>query len=73
MTFSQGEINLMCIYDTSSRMGLLSQLRFSFPYIENAELKAITETVIGKLELMTDGEFLRLELLPTVTVEDMED
>ncbi len=73
MMFSQDEINLMCIYDTSSRTELLSQLRFSFPYIENTELKAITETVIDKLGLMTDGEFSRLELLPTVTADDMED
>ncbi|MDO5398003.1 MAG: transposon-transfer assisting family protein [bacterium] len=73
MIFSQDEINLMCIYDTSSRTGLLNQLRFSFPYIENAELKKITVTVINKLERMTTEEFEQTEFIPTVTAEDMED
>ena len=29
MTFSQDEINLMCIYDTSDKTELLKELRFS--------------------------------------------
>ena len=33
MTFSQDEINLMCIYDTSDKTELLKELRFSVPYI----------------------------------------
>ena len=52
MTFSQDEINLMCIYDTSDKTELLKELRFSVPYIEDTELKEITETVIDKLERM---------------------
>ena len=54
MTFSQDEINLMCIYDTSDKTELLKELRFSVPYIEDTELKEITETVIDKLERMTN-------------------
>lgn len=41
MTFSQDEINLMCIYDTSDKTELLKELRFSVPYIEDTELKEI--------------------------------
>ena len=52
MTFSQDEINSMCIYDTSDKTELLKELRFSVPYIEDTELKEITETVIDKLERM---------------------
>ncbi len=73
MTFTQDEINLMCIYDTADKAELEKQLRLSVPYIENAELKEITETVISKLEHMSVTEFAELELLPTVTKEDMED
>lgn len=47
MTFSQDEINLMCIYDTSDKTELLKELRFSVPYIEDTELKEITETVMS--------------------------
>lgn len=73
MIFTQDEINLMCIYDTADKTELEKQLRLSVPYIENAELKEITETVISKLEHMSITEFAELELLPTITKEDMED
>lgn len=66
MTFSQDEINLMCIYDTSDKTELLKELRFSVPYIEDTELKEITETVIDKLERMTNDEFSKLELEPDI-------
>ena len=67
MTFSQDEINLMCIYDTSDKTELLKELRFSVPYIEDTELK---ETVIDKLERMTNDEFSKLELEPDIDMED---
>ena len=70
MTFSQDEINLMCIYDTSDKTELLKELRFSVPYIEDTELKEITETVIDKLERMTNDEFSKLELEPDIDMED---
>lgn len=73
MTFTPDEMNLMCIYDTADKTELAKQLRFSVPYIENAELKEITETVINKLERMTAEEFEQTEFIPTVTAEDMED
>ena len=72
MTFTQDEINLMCIYDTSDKGQLQAELSRTLPYIENAELKEITETVIHKLERMTAAEFSSLELTPTVTMEDTE-
>lgn len=69
MIFSQDEINLMCIYDTSTKAELIKELRFSVPYIENTELKSITETVIDKLERMTNDEFSKLELEPDIDME----
>lgn len=70
MTFTQDEINLMCIYDTSDRAQLLTGLRLALPYIEDAELIAMVTTVISKLERMSSDEFSRLDLVPTVTAED---
>ncbi|MFR2181175.1 MAG: transposon-transfer assisting family protein [Hominilimicola sp.] len=69
MTFSQDEINLMCIYDTSDKTELLKELRFSVPYIEDTELKEL-RTVIDKLERMTNDEFSKLELEPDIDMED---
>lgn len=73
MTFTSDEMNLICIYDTSDKAELEKQLRLSVPYIENAELREITETVINKLERMTAEEFEQTEFIPTVTADDMED
>ena len=73
MTFTSDEMNLNCIYNTSDKAELEKQLRLSVPYIENAELREITETVINKLERMTAEEFEQTEFIPTVTADDMED
>lgn len=73
MTFTSDEMNLICIYDTSDKAELEKQLRLSVPYIENTELREITETVINKLERMTAEEFEQTEFIPTVTADDMED
>ncbi len=73
MTFTSDEMNLICIYNASDKAELEKQLRLSVPYIENAELREITETVINKLERMTAEEFEQTEFIPTVTADDMED
>ena len=73
MTFTSDEMNLICIYDTSDKADLEKQLRLSVPYIENTELREITETVINKLERMTAEEFEQTEFIPTVTADYMED
>ena len=73
MTFTSDEMNLICIYNTSDKAELEKQLRLSVPYIENAELREITETVINQLERMTAEEFEQTEFIPTVTADDMED
>ena len=73
MTFTSDEMNLICIYNTSDKAELEKQLRLSVPYIENTELREITETVINKLERMTAEEFEQTEFIPTVTADDMED
>lgn len=73
MTFTSDEMNLICIYDTSDKAELEKQLRLSVPYIENTELREITETVINKLERMTAEEFEQTDFIPTVTADYMED
>lgn len=72
-TFTFDEINLMCIYDTTDRVGLIIQLQEAMPHIENEELSEITATVISKLVGMTDDEYNEIELKPTVTPEDTEE
>ena len=64
--FTFEEINLMCIYNAGSRMGLiegLNEMRGELS-AEETELMELTDSTLRKLQAMTDDEFLELELYP---------
>ena len=69
--FTVEEINLVCIYDTDTRAGLLADLRQALPDIADPELREITENAAAKLEGMTDAEYAEIKpgLIPA---EDYE-
>ena len=73
--FTVEESNLMCIYNTGSRADLLSELSEMHSHLsaDEAELLALTDTVMGKLSAMSDEEFDSLsgELIPDF--EEQED
>ena len=60
------EINLMCIYNTGSRTGLIDALTEMRGELspEEAELRELTDSALGKLQAMNDTEFAELELYP---------
>ena len=64
--FTFEEINLMCIYNTGSRTGLIDSLREMRGELspEEAELRELTDSALGKLQAMNDTEFAELELYP---------
>lgn len=68
MNFTIEEINLMCIYDTGTRIGLIDALTNMLGYLQQdeAELHALAESVISRLQSMTDAEYsqLMLTLIP---------
>ena len=66
MNFTHDELNLMCIYDTGSRMGLLFELHDVASYLseEDKELAVLIHSAIEKLCRMTDAEYDLLELYP---------
>jgi hypothetical protein len=55
--FTAEEINLMCIYDISSRAVLLSDLKLSLADVYDPDMCEIFDTAISKLEKLTDTEF----------------
>jgi len=63
--FTRDEMNLMCIYDTGTREGLIEALTGMRGYLEpdEEELRSLTDSVLGKLRGMTDEEYGRLELV----------
>ena len=64
--FSIEEINLMCIYDTGTRSGLLNELENVLPILvkDEAELSELIQTVIAKLRRMSDLDYSQLVLVP---------
>ena len=62
--FTVEEINLLCIYSTDTRDGLLDDLRVALPDVSDPELREIIVNSIRKLEDMTDAEYI--ELQPTL-------
>lgn len=64
--FTFDEVNLMCIYNTGNRQGLISALREMCGFLEpdETELSELTDSVLSKLEVISDTEFDALELMP---------
>lgn len=63
MEFTIEEINLMCIYDTGTRQGLMDALKAMQSDLlpEEAELRQLTENVLARLNGMTDDEYAQMQ------------
>lgn len=66
MSFTNDEMNLMCIYNTGTREGTLNALTAMREYLtaEETELRDMTDSVVEKLGKMSDAEFAVLDLYP---------
>ena len=74
MNFTNDELNLMCIYDTGSRMGLIDALSTMREQLEadETELLQMTNSAIKKLCAMSDEDYAAMELFPDFNEEDMD-
>lgn len=72
MNFTNDEMNLMCIYDTGKRTGLICELEQMKVHLaqEESELREMTDSVISKLHAMTDEQYTALELIPDFDEEE---
>ena len=63
MSFTIEEINLMCIYNTGTRSGLIKALENMTGYLtkEETELRGLAESVIARLRTMSDLDFHMLQ------------
>ena len=61
--FTIEEINLMCIYDTGTRQGLMDALKAMYSDLlpEEAELKQLTENVLARLNGMRNDEYAQMQ------------
>lgn len=72
MKFNVEEINLMCIYDFSSRYALLQEMEESLPYAKDPEIQSLMERTIAKLYEISDKEFADLLLFPADYMEEFD-
>lgn len=61
--FTFEEMNLLCIYNTGSRGGLIENLTEMCGELSLEETK-LTDSALSKLQAMSDAEFAELELFP---------
>ncbi len=62
--FNVEEVNLMCIYDTSDKERLISEIRESRRDGYEQELLEIMDAVIMKLERITGEEYAAIGFFP---------
>ena len=74
MIFTNDELNLMCIYDTGTRTGLIEALTTMREQLEEDETELIqmTDSAIRKLNAMSDADYETLELFPDFDEEDVD-
>lgn len=72
MNFTNDEMNLMCIYQTGDRQGLISALTEMRGYLDEdeAELRELTDSALQKLSEITDEDFAELELIPDFDTDE---
>lgn len=70
--FSIEELNLMCIYDTGTRSGLIAELEKIALELapEDAELNLLIQSALKKLMAMSDQEYGELILVPDYKEEE---
>lgn len=61
MRLNVEEMNLLYIFDNSSRKAAVQDILDRFPFLENEELKEICQQTVKKLEQMTDEEFASID------------
>lgn len=73
--FTFDEMNLMCIYNTGTREGLMAELTEMRKELQpdETELLSLTDSTLEKLGRMSDEDFAALELYPDFDDEEDTD
>lgn len=69
MRLNVEEMNLLYMFDTSSRKVAVQDILDRLPFLENKELMEICQQTVKKLEKMTDEEFALIDF----TIYDEEE
>ena len=66
MNLTHDEINLLCIYQTNTRRETINAIMYMQQYLEpdETELAEMSDSLLAKLEQMSDEEFDEMEKVP---------
>ena len=66
MNLTHDEMNLLCIYQTNTRRETINAIMYMQQYLEpdETELAEMSDSLLAKLEQMSDEEFDELEKFP---------
>lgn len=72
--FTFEEMSLLCIYNTGSRTGLIEALTEMRGELspEEDELRELTESVLAKLDILSEEQYSELMLMPDFDVDNPE-
>ena len=56
LTLSTEELNMIKVYDSNSRTGLIADMNLCLPYVNEPDVSALMRSVVMKLEQITDAE-----------------
>ncbi len=73
MNYSMEEINLMCIYDCTSRGAVIDNLEETAGYVYDPDMLKLIDRTIEKLQRTSDAEFAVLPLTPAWDGVETED
>ena len=62
VVFTVEEINLMCVFEGQDRKGIIAEIKNIIPHIQDNDMVELAEQVLGKLEAMSDAEFVEVVL-----------
>ena len=69
MRFTVEESNLICCFDTSTRSGMIDEMK-SIPLNDmDNETAEMLYRIVGKLEKMTDAEFSAIYFTPDTLID----
>ena len=72
--FTHDELQLMSIYNTGTKEGLMEELKTMRQHLgsDEPELIALTDSVLEKLKLLTEDEYEVLDLIPDFGEENAD-
>ena len=64
-------INLMCIFDHSSKSVLIADMKVSLPYIDDSDMTRLMEETVKVLESMTEEEYAEIVFEPAMDEDEV--